>query len=146
MPAAYDKLGVRFQYPDNWTLETDAVSEERQTISVYSPGGAFWTVMCHSPDADLEELARTALVAMENEYEDLDSEAIQEQIGDVEVQGFDLNFYCLDLTNTAWIRVGSGKKASYLVICQAEDLEFVEVSGVFRAMTASLFSGIAERP
>jgi hypothetical protein len=145
MPAVYDKQGIRFQYPDNWTLEADAVSETRQTISVYSPGGAFWTVMCHSPDADLEELARTALVAMENEYEDLDSEAVQEQIGDVEVQGFDLNFYCLDLTNTAWIRVGSSKKASYLVICQAEDREFEEVSSVFRAMNASLFSGSAER-
>jgi hypothetical protein len=141
MPAVFDKLGVRFQYPENWTLETDATTADRQTISVYSPGGAFWTVMCYPPDTDPLELARTALVAMQNEYEELDSEVVQEEMGDVVLVGFDLNFYCLDLTNTARIRVGSNETVTHLVICQAEDREFEQVSDVFQAMTASLLSG-----
>jgi hypothetical protein len=141
MPAVFDKLGIRFQYPENWTLETDAAAADRQTISVYSPEGAFWTVMCYPQDADPLELARTALAAMQNEYEELDSETVQEEVGDVELVGFDLNFYCLDLTNTAWIRAGSTTSNTYLVICQAEDREFEQMSAVFQAIMLSLLAG-----
>ncbi|HZZ26846.1 MAG TPA: hypothetical protein VFE46_02470 [Pirellulales bacterium] len=140
MPAVFDKLGIRFQYPDNWKLEADDVSPGRQTISVYSPGGAFWTVMLHPPEVDPAELARTALVAMQKEYDELDSEPAREAIGATELIGFNLNFYCLDLTNTAWIRAGGNRSAMFLVICQAEDHEFEEVSAIFRAMTASLLA------
>lgn len=61
-----------------------------------------------------------------------------EKIGKIELVGFDVNFYCLDLTNTAWIRAGSTAAATYLILCQAEDREFSEVADIFRAMTASL--------
>jgi len=140
MPAVFDKLGIHFQYPENWTVETDSAGAGRQTVSVYSPEGAFWTVMRHPADTDPVELAQTALVAMQNEYDELDSETAREQIGEVELVGFDLNFYCLDLTNTAWIRVGITKTATYLLICQAEDREFERVSPVFRAMSTSLLA------
>jgi hypothetical protein len=140
MPALFDKLGIHFQYPENWTVEMDSAGAGRQTVSVYSPEGAFWTVMRHSADTDPVELAQTALLAMQNEYDELDSETAREQIGEVELVGFDLNFYCLDLTNTAWIRVGITKTATYLLICQAEDREFERISVVFRAMMTSLLS------
>jgi hypothetical protein len=140
MTAVFDKLGIRFQYPENWTLETDAAGGGQQTVSVYSPEGAFWTVMRHPANTDLTELAQTALVAMQNEYDELDSEAVSEEIGDVELSGYDLNFYCLDLTNTAWIRVANTEAATFLLICQAEDREFEQVSPVFQAMMASLLA------
>jgi hypothetical protein len=140
MTAVFDKLGVRFKYPENWTLETDDTAPGRQAISVYSPGGAFWTVILHPPEEDPHELARTALAAMQNEYDDLDSDPVQEEISGVELVGFDLNFYCLDLTNTAKIRAGTNDEAVFLVICQAEDREFEEAAGAFQAMTASLLA------
>jgi hypothetical protein len=140
MAAVFDKLGIRFLYPENWTVETDDTAPGRQTISVYSPGGAFWTVMLHSQDKDPVELARTALVAMQDEYDELDSEFAREEIEGVELIGFDLNFYCLDLTNTAWIRAGSSESSVLLMICQAEDREFEEISPIFQAMTASLLA------
>ena len=44
MPLMYEKLGIAFQYPDNWELdEQDALLGE-QSVAVYSPGGAFWCV------------------------------------------------------------------------------------------------------
>jgi hypothetical protein len=140
MTAVFDQLGLRFQYPENWTVEKDATIAERLTVSVYSPEGAFWTVMRHPANTDSVELAEAALVAMQNEYQDLDSEKSRELVGEVELVGFDLNFYCLDLTNTAWIRAGGTGAATYLLICQAEDREFEQVSAVFQAMTASLLS------
>ena len=144
MAAVFDKLGIRFQYPENWKLEADDTTPGRQAISVYSPCGAFWTVTLHPSDENPAELARAALAAMQNEYDELDSEPVQGEIGSVGLTGFDLNFYCLDLTNTAWIRAGASETAVFLVICQAEDREFEELSGIFQAMTASLLSAMEE--
>lgn len=140
MPAVFDKLGIRFQYPENWTLETESSTPDRPSISVYSPSGGFWTVMAHRPDVEPQELASAAVDAMKKEYDELDSEPADEQIGGVELAGFDLNFYCLDLTNSARIRAFSTQRASYLVICQAEDREFEELAPVFHAITTSLLT------
>ncbi len=52
--------------------------------------------------------------------------------------GYDLNFFFLDLTNTARIRCVGTERATYTVFCQAEDREFERIEPVFRAMTTSL--------
>jgi hypothetical protein len=54
-----------------------------------------------------------------------------------ELPGFNLNFYCLDLTNTAHIRTLQTPGAVYLILCQAEDREWERVAAVFAAMTTS---------
>jgi hypothetical protein len=138
MPAVFDKFGIRFQYPENWELDDDDSTSNRQSASVNSPGGGFFTVIRYGVDADPVELAQVALDAMRKEYDDLDSEAAKEEVCDVELIGFDVNFYCLDLINTAWIRAGRADSAIYLIMCQAEDREFYKVADVFRAMTISL--------
>lgn len=140
MPGIYDKLGIRFQYPENWSLETDDTSHDRQSVSVYSPGGAMWSVTAYHRDQELAELIDAALGAMRREYQELDSESVREQVGDVQLVGYDLNFYCLDLTNTALIRACRTPKTVYLIISQAEDREFDQVGAVLRAMTVSLLS------
>jgi len=145
MPALFNKFGIHFQYPENWTLETDSSAPGRQTVSVYSPGGGFWTVALSPHDSDPAKLAETALETIAHEYDELDSEQASESIGDVDLVGYDLNFYCLDLTNTAWIRAGRTSRATYLVICQAEDREFDQISPVFRAMTTSLLTLKSDR-
>lgn len=141
MPAVYDKLGVRFQYPENWVLdEKDALAGEA-SISVYSPGGAFWTLAIHSHEVRPRDLADAALKAMRQVYDELDAEPVRESIAGHKLTGYDLNFYCLDLTNTALVRGVQTPQASYLVLCQADDREFAEVEPVFRAITASLLAG-----
>ena len=145
MPALFNKFGIHFQYPENWTLETDSSAPGRQTVRVYRPGGGFWTVALAPSDSDPAQLAETALETIKREYDEFDSEETSESIGEVDLVGYDLNFYCLDLTNTAWIRAGRGHRATYLVICQAEDREFDQISPVFRAMTTSLLKRDAER-
>jgi hypothetical protein len=138
MPEVFDNLGLRFLYPDNWTVETEEARRGLPTVSAYSPGGAFWTVVLQPAGSEPTELAKVALETMSQEYEELDSESVREKVGQTELVGFDVNFYCLDLTNTAWIRAGKTDLATYLILCQAEDREFGEVAHVFRAMTASL--------
>ncbi|HJT33466.1 MAG TPA: hypothetical protein VJ783_15590 [Pirellulales bacterium] len=138
MPGAYDKLGIHFQFPDSWRLdEADALAGE-QSVTVYSPDGAFWSVMVHPPTQELQPLADASLETMKQVYDELDAEAVRETVAGIELLGYDINFYCLDLTNTALVRACRTAKAAYLILCQADDREFDQIESVFRAITQSL--------
>jgi len=141
MPAVYEKMGIRFLYPDNWTLDEEEALRGNSSITVHSPGGAFWSLVLHSAGADPAELAATALRALQAEYQDSEAVPVNEQINGRSISGYDLNFFYLDFTNTALIRAFRTAGASCLVLCQAEDREFEGLAPVFLAMTTSLLSG-----
>ncbi len=138
MPAKYRRPGIRFDYPENWTLEEDRQPAGRTSVTVYSPGGAFWTVALHPREASPTKLAEAAVKAMKEEYEDLESEEARETIAQHELTGFDLNFFFLDLTNTAKVRSLRTRYGTYTFFWQGDDREFDRVEAVFRAMTKSL--------
>jgi len=140
MPSQYDKLGIHFQYPDNWTLDEIEARDSGNSVTVYSPGGAFWSITIHPASQSPQELADAALKAMRREYDELDAEPVAETVSGQEMVGWDINFYCLDLTNTAVVRGFSTSRATYLIFCQADDREFDEVEQVFAAITRSLLS------
>jgi hypothetical protein len=136
MPAFFDHLGVRFQYPESWTLEA-AEDAEGNDVTVFSPGGAFWSLTIHE-NGDPELLAERAVAAMREEYDELDCETVTDSIAGQELTAYDLNFYCLDLTNTAQIRAYRRGERSFLLIWQAEDREFDLFAPIFRAIATSL--------
>ncbi len=142
MPLEFDKLGICFQYPDNWSLTEEDALAGCQSVTVYSPGGGFWSVAIHPPATDPGELASAALEAMEEEYEGLESEEVRETVVGREMVGHDLNFHCLDLTNTACVRSVSTGRATLTIFCQAEDREMERIQPVFQAMTISLMQNI----
>ena len=142
MPLKFEKLGISFQYPDNWTLDEEDALAGRRSVTVYSPGGAFWSVAAHPRSADPARLAEAAVEAMKQEYEGLEAEETREALAGRELIGYDLNFYYLDLINTAQIRCLRTEQTTYTVFCQAEDREFDRIELVFRAMTSSLLSGL----
>ncbi len=142
MPGVYEKMGVHFLYPDNWTLDEEEALHGNITVTLYSPGGAFWSVVVHPKSTDPEPLAAAALQTLQAEYPDSEAEAVLEQIGGRSIGGYDMNFFYLDFTGTALIRGFRTASASCLVLCQAEDREFVKLAPVFRAITTSL---LAER-
>ncbi len=138
MPVLYDDLGIRFQFPENWSLEADDEVPDRPSVTVYSPGGAFWTVVRRGAGDDLGQMAEEAAAVLRQEYPGSDSETVSETLGDVELQGYDLTFIYLDLINTACVRSCKTPSASYLVVYQAEDRDFQKLRNVFRALTFSL--------
>jgi len=141
MPIRFDRLGISFQYPDNWTLDEEDALAGRGSVTVYSPGGGFWSVSVHPRSADLNGLIEGAVEAMRQEYEELEAQRVKESLGPHEVVGYDLNFFYLDLTNTACIRGVQTASTTYTVFYQAEDREFDRVEQVFRAMVLSLLQG-----
>ena len=140
MPARFNRLGISFQYPDNWTLDDADAMLGRHTVTVYSPGGAFWSVAINSDSAEPDNLLVAAIEAMKQEYEGLEAKMARETVAGHELLGCNLAFCCLDLTNTAWIRSLRIAQTTYMIFCQAEDREFEQVESVFKAMTTSLLS------
>src|SRR5690242_12641967 len=121
MPAVYDKMGISFQYPENWDLDERDAVEGDHGVTVYSPGGAFWSVVVQGPTVDPQATADAALATLRKEYQEADVEPLKERVGGRDLLGYDLNFSYLDLTNTAYIRAFRTPHASYLILCQAED-------------------------
>jgi len=140
----FDRLGLAFDYPDNWSVDTTDSAPGQAAVTVYSPEGGFWAVTAHEPGGDPDELASAIVAEMEEEYRDLDSEPASSSLSGRRLPGYDLNFYCLDLTNTATVRTLETPRAIYLFFSQAEDREWDRISHVFDAMTASFVRSLSD--
>ncbi|MEN1680727.1 MAG: hypothetical protein AAGJ46_14155 [Planctomycetota bacterium] len=138
MPAIYDENGVRFAYPDNWTLESPPDDEAELQLTVASPETAFWSLSIYPGLRDVRELLEQVLEAMQSEYPALEHDPADSIVDGSPVVGFDLSFYYLDLTNSAQIRVFHRERSTCLVLAQAEDHEYDQLESVFEAMTTSL--------
>lgn len=141
----FDRFGLAFDHPDNWLVDTEDAEGRFATVTVYSPTGGFWSVSGHAPGGDPGELSAAVVSQMREEYRELDAEPTVDSLGGHSLTGFDLNFYCLDLTNTAQVRTLTTPVAIYLILCQAEDREWDELAPVFAAITTSFVQGLARR-
>ncbi len=142
----FERMGLVFDYPDDWALELDADGGSEAggspAVTLLSPGGGFWSVSRHEGDGNARLLAEAVVAQMRSEYQDIDIEAASDSIGGHLLPGFDFNFYCLDLTNTASVRTLQASGSLHVVFCQADDREWDRVATVFAAMTTSLVRGL----
>ena len=139
----FARFGLEFDYPDSWSVDTDAADADSPAVTAHAPDGGFWSVSAHPAGTDPESLAEAVSRQMQEEYRDLDIEAADSEVAGRPLAGFDFNFYCLDLTNTAHVRALATPTATYVVFCQAEDREWDRISPVFAAMTASFVRSLA---
>ncbi|MFM9058788.1 MAG: hypothetical protein ACKOSQ_06680 [Planctomycetaceae bacterium] len=142
----FHRFGLDFSYPDSWTVDTDDAREGRTAVTVQSPDGGFWSVSGHATGGRPAHLAEAVVTEMRDEYRDLDAEPAADVVEGRTLSGFDLNFYCLDLTNTAQVRTLETPTAIWLLLCQAEDREWDRVAPVFAAMTTSFVRGLGAEP
>jgi len=139
MPVNYAKLGIRFEYPENWTLDEEDARDTRNAATVYAPSGAFWSVNLQpSDDGEPMALVESVLETLRKEYPDIDAEPVRETVEGWEMIGYEANFYCLDLTNTAQIHAVQSPFGTFVVVAQAEDQDYQRLAPVFQAMTISL--------
>src|SRR4051812_21821906 len=103
MSAQFEEDGVRFLYPENWELQREE-SENGWTVSVQSPDTAFLVVSLDSAMPEMELMARTALDALREEYQDIEADDCVDSLAGQPAVGHDVRFFSLDLTNTCWIR------------------------------------------
>lgn len=136
--ATYERSGLHFLYPENWQLVEDNMDSIPRTIVIQSPDGAFWSVDIHPFSVSREELIETFVQAMKEEYPEIESHPITEEIEGREAVGFDLFFCCMDFVVTSRVRAFQEGHATYLLTYQAEDRDFEKLEVVFKAVTTSL--------
>ncbi|MGE0758331.1 MAG: hypothetical protein AB7O38_14985 [Pirellulaceae bacterium] len=139
MSAVFEKGGIRFQYPENWSIAEEDFIELPQTVSLQVPQGGLWSLTVYEPNADPTTLLRETLDQMRKEYADLESSTIVEQLEGVSATGHEMYFYCLDFlvcARSLALRTRQGKVL--LLLWQAEDRDFATYEPVFRAITVSL--------
>jgi hypothetical protein len=138
MAVVLEKFGVRVPYPENWVVEEGRDAHWPDTVTVQSPGSAFWSLSVHEPSTETNELAAVVLNAIREEYKEVEAEAVHEVLTETDLYGFDLSFYCMDLVIQSRLRVFSAAGRKFMVLCQGEDREFDRMAAVFEAMTRSV--------
>lgn len=141
-PAAsleYHGPGFRFRHPVDWGVE-EGPPEEEFTVTVRPRGEttAFWSVTVLRDRPPPQLTLRAILRAFEEEYAELDSYPVEERIAGQEALGRDLEFICLELTNSAFVRVLRTRAFTLVILAQATDTELEECRGAFALMSGSL--------
>jgi len=140
MSSQYQNFGVEFLYPENWEIVDEQLDELPHRVSVQSPGGGYWELQVYPSRIALDQLNDEVLRAMRQEYADLESELVTDDMCGTPAAGYDLSFFYLDLLVTSKIRSFDVGDRTYLLICQAESREFDRQQLVFEAITTSLLA------
>lgn len=137
MPGTFAEEGIRFAYPDNWTMTRDE-NPSGWTVTLQSPATAFLMITFdrEMPEADL--MIETALDAMKEEYATLEFEPVAESIAGQPAIGHDIRFFSFDLTNTCGTRSFYSETGTVLLFWQTSDLELETTELVLQAVRASL--------
>lgn len=138
MIAVYDGPGIEFVYPENWELQNSETAEWPHEVSIHSPDGAFWSATLYPDHMNDKQLIQQALDAMQSEYDELEFEELTRTIGDQDLSGYELRFYCLDFLITCHMLIASVHNRSVLLVYQSDDRDFDKLEPVFTAVTLSL--------
>ena len=140
MTAQYENLDVSFMYPENWRIVDEQSDDWPRGVSVQSPEGGYWELKIYPSLVDRGQLNDQVLAAMRQEYADLESDPVCEDIVDLSAVGYNLTFFCLDLLVISHVRSLHVGGRTYLLTCQAENREFEREKPVFDAITRSLLT------
>jgi len=137
MSAEFSDSGISFQYPDDWRLEREELSNG-WSVTVQSPGTAFFLLCLREDNPDSSDLAEQALDDMAEVYPDLESELGMSRIAGRNATGHDIRFFSFDLTNSCWTRSFNTPAGTILVMTQVNDLEMSDFEPDLRRICASV--------
>lgn len=138
MPAVYDNLGVRFLYPENWSIIDEDVEGWPQTVTVQSQETGFWTLHGYPARQEVQPAIDELVAAIEAEFGEVEVLPAEEAFDDIVTKGFDLAFFYLDLLVEAKIRWIRTPSATLIWLYQAESREFEKSEAVFQAIAVSM--------
>lgn len=137
MQQQFSGLGIRFRYPDEWEL-SEELGEDEASITVSSPESAFWSVTVMRRRPDPQEVLDTVVEVFREEYDELDVEFGQTALANRQVPAVEIDFVCLELTNTALLRSFRTGRFTVLVLAQLTDEDQDEHEETLDAISASL--------
>ena len=145
----YTENGFYLRYPASWTLE-EVGESNAETINLQPPGDCGFFSLSRYPSAtDPEELADGLVKTLGAEYENCDISPARESYGKHTLAGFDVDFFCMDLSCAVTIRTIQHSLHTYVIFTQRIDtlenyLEeaFLEVTRMWAEGLNSVKSGV----
>ena len=132
----YQNNDVQFMYPENWKL-IENHSDGTIQVSLQSPNSCVWDLFVFE-DRNAVDSVESFVDLLRDQYEEFESDPMERQFGDHKLQGYEANFYCLDLLISAQIvELPSSTGDRRIVMFQGESREFDENEKVFEAITIS---------
>ena len=138
MPAQFDSFGIRFLYPDNWSIAERAEEDGENGATLDLPGGGFVSLEL-TDGGEVESMVDGIVAAIAADYEDLEREDIRREVLPQSTPVTDLRFYYLDLLIVSRLVVldppGQPPGGDRLVVqMQAESRDFDKNEPVFDAI------------
>src|SRR5262245_25910935 len=138
MPAVYQQFGIRFLYPENWSVLDEETDEWPRTVTLQSQETGFWTLQAYPPEYNAKQAVLAVVDSIREVYPDLEVLPAKETIADTETKGVDIAFFYLDLLVEAKIRCVKTPSGVILWHYQAESRELDKIEPVFQAIATSL--------
>ena len=129
--------GVRFRYPDSWEL-TEQQNDDGVAVTISGPGTSFWTLQLFFDAPAPEHVILQAVEAFRAEYEEIDFYPASAELCARPASGGDVEFVCLELMNSAFLRAFQADRFTALVLFQGTDAELEETRETLDAITDSL--------
>ena len=137
MLQTYSAHGVRFEYPEDWELSEHGAGDEI-VVTVSSPETAFWSLSLFRDHPEPQRVVDAVVETFREEYANLDIYEADEDVCSQPALGCDIEFFCLELLNSAWVRAFEARDFTVLVLYQATDHELDEIAPIFHGITESL--------
>ncbi len=137
MTQLYHSHGVRFRYPNDWELSEEG-DPNQPTITVASLETSFWSLTLDFQRPKPEELIESAVDVFRDEYPEIDVYPVEAELCRQPSVARDVEFVCLDVVNSAFLRAIRTRHFSAFVLYQGTDVELEETRAVLESITASL--------
>jgi len=137
MSHLYRKHGIQFRYPDDWTLNEEE-GEDQVTLTVSRDPACFWSLTLLADQPDPDEVLDEAIDAYREEYPDLEVSDVKAMVARRPAAACDIEFFCLELINTARLRAFQTPQHTIFLMYQMTDHEEGELDLVFDQMNKSL--------
>ncbi len=138
MPAVYEDRGIRFLYPENWSVMDVENDGWPRSVTIQSEQTSFWALHIYPAYQEVDPLVNEVIDSIREVYEDLEILPATEKFGACETAGVDICFFYLDLLVEAKIRYLHTPAFTLVWHYQAESREFETMEPVFQAMATSL--------
>lgn len=142
MPKQHSSMGLTLLYPDSWIASPDDTGLRGEGVIIESPGGSFVSINQLDAQRQPSEVIEEAADAMEQEYEEVESEPMTLEINGEEFEGIIQRFYYLDFVIVSKIFAFRLQNSLYLVQVQGEDRDIDQNNLVFDAILTSMMRSI----
>lgn len=133
----YSKHGLQFSYPDIWELHEETEGDDI-TVSLAPCSTSFWTLRIMPECPPPPQVVDSCIAAFKEEYEDLEVSESNIAVAGMPAFCRELEFVCLELTNTVGLASVRTTDFSILIWWQGTDHELEEFRPIFDHITRSV--------